>query len=126
MALSDLTADAVMKAIKEFDAIGRDVFLHKYQFGKARGYLLQHSGKAYDSKAIAGAAHGYLLGQKALAADQFSGGAATVQKVLEALGFIVLNLPVPGDVLTNDRISQQFDVGNMGGMRRSSARKSYG
>lgn len=124
MALSDLTADAVTKALEEFNAIGREAFLHKYQFGQARGYLLQRGGKTYDSKAIAGAAHGYLPGQKALAADQFSGGAATVQKTLEALGFTILHpdLPVPGDVLSNDEISQQFVVGNMGGMRRSSAR----
>lgn len=81
-------------------------------------------GQSYDSKAIAGAAHGYLPGQKALTVDQFSGGAAPVQKVLEALGFTILHpdLPSPGDALTNNEISQQFVVGNMGGMRRSSTR----
>jgi 5-methylcytosine-specific restriction protein A len=124
MALSDLTAEAVTKAIEEFDQLGREAFLQKYQFGQARGYILQQAGKSYDSKAIAGAAHGYLLGQKALSADEFSGGTATVQKVLEALGFMIVHpdLPSPGDVLNNNEISQQFVVGNMGGMRRSSTR----
>jgi 5-methylcytosine-specific restriction protein A len=124
MALSDLTELAVTKAIDEFNELGRDAFLEKYQFGPARGYLLQKDGQSYDSKAIAGAAHGYLPGQKALTADQFSGGAATVQKVLEALGFTILHpdLPSPGDVLGNNEISQQFVVGNLGGMRRSSRR----
>lgn len=61
MALSELTASAVIKAIEEFDQLGRDSFLKKYGFGRARGYVLQKDGQSYDSKAIAGAAHGYLL-----------------------------------------------------------------
>lgn len=124
MALTDLTTDSVNKALEEFDHLGRDAFLHKYGFSRARGYLLEREGHLYDSKAIAGAAHGYLPGQNALTADQFSGGAATVQKVLEGLGFTILHpdLPSPGDVLSNDDISRLFVVGNMGGMRRSSTR----
>jgi 5-methylcytosine-specific restriction enzyme A len=124
MGLSDLTAPAVNKAIEEFKQIGRDAFLNKYGFGASRGYLLLQDGQSYDSKAIAGAAHGYLRGQKALTAGQFSGGAATVQKVLEALGYKISqpDLPSPGDVLTNTEISQQFAVGNMSGMRRSLTR----
>jgi 5-methylcytosine-specific restriction protein A len=59
MALSDLTASAVLKAIEEFDLLGRDSFLKKYGFGKARSYVLQKDGQSYDSKAIAGAAHGH-------------------------------------------------------------------
>jgi 5-methylcytosine-specific restriction enzyme A len=52
MALSDLTASAVVKAIEEFDQLGRDSFLKKYGFGRARGYVLQKDGHSYDSKAI--------------------------------------------------------------------------
>ena len=44
-----------------------------------------------NSKAIAGAAHGYWSGQTALTPDQFSGGEATVQSALERLGFTVIN-----------------------------------
>jgi hypothetical protein len=127
MALSDLTASAVVKAIEEFDQLGRDAFLRKYGFGRARGYVLQRGGQSYDSKAIAGAAHGYLPGRAALKAKEFSGGDATVARMLEQLGFIVVaentgTLPAPGDVLSNDEIGQRFGVGNMGGMRRSRSR----
>ena len=78
-------------------------------------------------KAVAGAAHGYLPGQTPLAAKDFSGGEATVQRTLEGLGFTVVadrieNLPLPGEVLTNQEIGQRFSVGNMGGMRRSRKR----
>jgi 5-methylcytosine-specific restriction protein A len=40
MSLADLTVTAVSQAIEEFDRIGRDDFLKKYRFGKARDYLL--------------------------------------------------------------------------------------
>jgi len=46
-------------------------------------------GRTYDSKAIVGAAHGFLPGQKPLAASDFSGGAATVGRLLSRLGFQV-------------------------------------
>ena len=59
MALSDLTASAVIKAIQEFDQLGRDAFLKKYGFRKAQSYDLRINGRSYDSKAIAGVAHGY-------------------------------------------------------------------
>src|SRR5262245_58563583 len=121
MALSDLTTSAVLKAIEECDRLGRDAFLKKYEFRRARSYVLQKDGHSYDSKAIAGAAHGYLPGQTALKWNDFSGGEATVQRTLERLGFTVNAehtdiLPSLGDVLTNDEIKQRFVVGNMGGM----------
>jgi hypothetical protein len=124
MSLVDLTASAVSQAIEEFDRIGRDAFLKKYGFGKARDYLLQQGGRSYDSKAIAGAAHAYLPGRTALNARDFSGGDATVRRTLEALGFTVVRDHIeerlsPGDALTNKEISHRFAVGNMGGMRRS-------
>jgi 5-methylcytosine-specific restriction protein A len=127
MALSDLTVLAVNQAIKEFNQLKRGAFLKKYGFGQARGYLLELNGRTYDSKAIAGAAHGYLPGQQPLTAKDFSGGEATVKKKLEELGFTfaseqLQSLPSPGDVLTNETISQRFAVGNMGRMRRSTKR----
>jgi 5-methylcytosine-specific restriction enzyme A len=127
MGLSDLTAPAVNQAIEEFKLLKRKAFLKKYKFGPARGYLLEQDGRTFDSKAIAGAAHGYLPGQQPLTAKDFSGGEATVKKALEALGFAFANeqlqaLPAPGDVLTNEEISRRFAVGNMSGMRRSTKR----
>lgn len=124
MALSDLTTVAVNQATQEFDLLGRDAFLKKYGFGRARSYMLQANGHSYDSKAIVGAAHGNLPGKLPLSAKEFSGGEATVKKTLENLGFTVASiepdaLPSPGDVLNNDEIGRRFVVGNMGGMRRS-------
>src|ERR1700692_3754531 len=128
MALADLTASQVSQAIDESRQLKRKAFLKKYGFGQARGYLLELNGRTYDSKAIAGAAHGYLPGQQPLTAKDFSGGEATVKRKLEDLGFTFANeepqpLPSPGEVLTNETISQRFGVGNMGGMRRSTKRK---
>jgi hypothetical protein len=82
-----LTADAVLKAIAQFDTLGRDAFLKKYGFREAREYFLLHEGKQYDSKAIVGAAFGFLPQRSPLSPEEFSGGHATVQQILEGLGF---------------------------------------
>jgi 5-methylcytosine-specific restriction enzyme A len=89
MALSDLTRQEILLATQECDLLGRDAFLAKYSFGQARSCLLVHDGKTYDSKAIVGAAHGFLPGRSALTAGDFSGGAATVGRLLANLGFEV-------------------------------------
>jgi 5-methylcytosine-specific restriction protein A len=89
MGLRDITRAAVLAAIEEYDQLGQDEFLAKYGFDRARSYLLIHNGKAYDSKAIVGVAHGFLPGQRALAARDFSGGEATVGRLLRGLGFTV-------------------------------------
>ena len=89
MPLSDLVdANAVLAAIRECNVLGRDAFLERYGFGKAKGYFLIHDGQAYDSKAIAGAAYGHQHGT-ALKSEEFSGGESTVAKVLEGLGFVI-------------------------------------
>ena len=89
MGLRDITHAAVLEAIAEYDRLGQDEFLDKYGFDRARSYLLVHNGKAYDSKAVVGVAHGFLPGQQALAARDFSGGEATVGRLLRGLGFTV-------------------------------------
>jgi 5-methylcytosine-specific restriction protein A len=89
MGLRDITRGAVLAAIDEYDQLGQDEFLVKYGFDRARSYLLIHNGRAYDSKAIVGVAHGFLPGEQALAARDFSGGEATVGQLLRRLGFTV-------------------------------------
>lgn len=94
MTLADLTsAQAVEKAVDEFNRLGRETFLDKYGFGRAREYFLEIDGKRYDSKAIVGAAHGFQFpSEGALRPSDFSGGDATVRVKLESLGFNVLVL----------------------------------
>ncbi|MGW4059055.1 YDG/SRA domain-containing protein [Amycolatopsis sp. NPDC004747] len=86
MSLADVYQEHVLKAIAEFDDLGRDAFLDKYGFGQSRRYVVLHAGQQYDSKALIGAAHGYATGQ-ALAAKEFNGGLQTVVARLTALGF---------------------------------------
>lgn len=81
----------VLRAIEEYDRLGRDVFLLAQGFGEARRFRLSYQGRLYDSKAIVGAAHGYLPGQSALVARDFSGGVATVVALLRRLGFTVID-----------------------------------
>lgn len=90
MNFRDLTQRrAVLAAIAECDALGREAFLEKYGFRSARTYVLVHDGRQYDSKAIVGAAYGFQFGTP-LKPTHFSGGKATVRPKLESLGFRVL------------------------------------
>ena len=91
MAFGDISdAAAVHEAIEEYDRLGETAFLEKYGYGAAQKYLLVVDGKAYDSKAILGVAHGYQFPQEgALDSGEFSGGAATVVPKLEKLEFTV-------------------------------------
>ncbi|MEV4477025.1 HNH endonuclease [Nonomuraea sp. NPDC049504] len=88
MALSDLNRVMVLAAIKEYDQLGRDAFLDRYGFREARHYFILHNGHRYDSKAIAGVAHRGVDG-RVLRPSEFSGGAATVGRVLGHLGFLL-------------------------------------
>ena len=89
MALSDITAAAVQMALAEYDHLGQITFLQKYGFKRARTYLLHHDGRDYDSKAILGAAHGFLPGEPPLTSDMFYGGKAAAAGDLRRLGFDV-------------------------------------
>lgn len=91
MALADISSrQAVLDAVREFDRRGRDEFLRRYRFGKARRYFLVIDGRRYDSKAIVGVAHGYQFPSKGrLRFTDFRGGESTVQPLLERLGFSV-------------------------------------
>ncbi|MFD6802364.1 HNH endonuclease [Streptomyces cyaneofuscatus] len=93
MALADITGSEIIKAIEECDRLGREEFLRTYGFKRAQRYLLSHSGRPYDSKAIVGVAHGYLLDQGPLEAKAFSGGADRAVALLRRLGFAVVDGP---------------------------------
>jgi hypothetical protein len=85
-ALNDRSA--VLKAIAEYDDMGREAFLARYGYGPSRSYFLEHEGKIYDSKAIAGVAVGKQFPEEGpLKPSEFSGGDATVRAKLEALEF---------------------------------------
>lgn len=89
MGYLDVTHEAILKAIKEYDDLGRDHFLATYGFGRARSYWLVYNGKKYDSKAVVGVAHRFLPDRQALTPKQLIGGDKTVKRHLERLGFTV-------------------------------------
>ncbi|MEU1705039.1 HNH endonuclease [Streptomyces sp. NPDC005706] len=88
MGLGDIKYEDIVAATEEFRHLGRDNFLQTYGFGRAKSYELVLDGFRYDSKAIAGVAHGHATGHF-LSAGDFSGGAATVARRLRELGFVV-------------------------------------
>ncbi|MFI5913747.1 HNH endonuclease [Dactylosporangium sp. NPDC051541] len=89
MAFADVTRDAVLAAVDEFDRLGREGFLRIHGFGAAKAYFLEHADRLYDSKAIFGVAHG-ISGAGPWRSDDFTGGDKTVAERLRALGFTVI------------------------------------
>ena len=89
---------AVESALDEFDRLGREPFLEKYGFGRARRYMVVRNEKLYDSKAIAGAAFGYQYPEQGpLTSKDFSGGEGAAKPILERLGFEVARLDPPNE-----------------------------
>jgi len=86
--LSAITRPSVLSTIEEFDALGQEEFLRRRGYSEARNFRLVYRGRFYDSKAIAGVAHGYATGHFC-DSSEFSGGLATVSDCLTDLGFVV-------------------------------------
>ena len=86
---------AVQAAMDEFEQLGREAFLARYGFGRARDYLVRNprTGTLCDSKAIAGVAFGKQYPEEgALRHSDFVGGDATVAPKLQSLGFEMVRI----------------------------------
>ncbi|MFE6354701.1 HNH endonuclease [Streptomyces rochei] len=110
-----ISRNGVLKAVAEYDELGRDRFLSEYGYQPATGYLLVHEGRSYDSKAIAGVAHKYDQG-RALRPDELSGGRSHAAKWLAQLGFSVRSSRNPD--WTRDEIILACDLAMTNGWKR--------
>ena len=91
--LALLSRQAVLTALDEFERLGRSAFLERYGFGEARDYFVVHpvSKGLCDSKAIVGVAHGIQFpADGPLHPKSFSGGEASVARLLRTLNFEVV------------------------------------
>lgn len=108
--MNNLTHEAMLKAIKEFDELTRDRFLEKYKYGRAIEWFIRHEGRRYDAKAIAGVAHKYLgPGGRILEANEFkTGRGSKALEKLKELGFQIES----ADIAPQDARSEPFDPSN--------------
>lgn len=86
---------SIQRALDEFVKLGRAEFLSRYGYSKARDYLVRNpkNGELCDSKAVVGAAYGFEYpGEGPLKAEDFSGGEATVVRLLQDLHFEVVKI----------------------------------
>ena len=68
----------MLEAIAEFDQIGEEAFLADYAFGRSYRFMVNHSDRRYNCKALLGAADRYQFPQRApLGRGDFIGGAQT-------------------------------------------------
>lgn len=83
--LKNVTREALLTAIGEYDSLGADAFHAKYGTSPSTKLTLQHGGKSYPSKAIVAAATG-------LSPSDFSGGQSRLGALLERCGFALTQL----------------------------------
>lgn len=114
---------AVEAAIAECLELGRDEFLRKYGFRRARSYFLVSNNHLLDSKAILGVAFRYQFGMPLGPAD-FSGGERSTVRILVELGFRVDKASAWLRALTREAVEQEvrrFDT-----LGRSAYLDAYG
>ncbi|MEH0526899.1 HNH endonuclease [Streptomyces stelliscabiei] len=110
-----ISRDGVLKAVAEYDELGRDSFLSEYGYKPATGYLLLHEDRSYDSKAIAGVAHKFDQG-RALRPDELIGGRSHAARWLARLGFVIRSSRSPD--WTRDEIILACDLAMANGWKR--------
>jgi hypothetical protein len=84
-----VTRDHVLRAIHEYDKVGSERFFSESGFGPTTTYDLVIDKHRYPPKAILGTAYALATGKKLASAD-FEGGKSGAVKVLESLGFTVV------------------------------------
>ncbi|MGW1038710.1 HNH endonuclease [Streptomyces sp. NPDC002547] len=90
MTITGLTDPSIVRrVIKEYDDAGRDAFLDEHDFERANQFYLQVDGRLYDAKAIANVASRYEHPDPD--ARVISGGRAHANRLLERLGFTVVD-----------------------------------
>jgi len=123
MSVGDLSdPSAVTAALDEFDRLGRQAFLEKYDRGPARSYFVERNGRRYDSKAIVAAAHVRQFGHPP-EDDKFFGGLGSTVPKLRSLGFNVVTVGEHGSGSADDLgVGEDYswtDLGEMFGFKPS-------
>ncbi len=94
-AMSDINEGAVLGAIELLDDPTQKEFVDSLHFKSATHYRFVHEGRLYDSKAVAGIAHGVATGQF-WTSDDLTGGVSPggAAWALRKLGFFVDDGPI--------------------------------
>lgn len=120
MSLADITREAVLEAIAEYDTLGQSSLHAKYGIEPDPGYVLIHANHRYEAKTIAAVAHQHALNAP-LPADQFDTDPILPVTRLRELYFPVLREKTadsiktphygePIDIAEGTRFAKQIDV----------------
>jgi 5-methylcytosine-specific restriction enzyme B len=93
VARGDISREAVLEALRQFDELGEPAFYERSGYGPARDYVIRYGGAEYPSKAIYAVAYDSLhQGEPSLHGSSFRGGQGRVVPELTELGFEVAKL----------------------------------
>ncbi|MFJ6705745.1 MULTISPECIES: HNH endonuclease [unclassified Streptomyces] len=89
MTRGEISREAVLDTLAEYDEAGRDTFLAAHDFDRANQFYLQHDEKLYDAKAVLNVAHKHQHG--ILPEPVISGGRDHANRMLARLGFVIVD-----------------------------------
>ena len=115
MALIDITRPMVLRALKEFDQLGRDAMLERYSSGpkgKSTRWYILFDGRHFDQKVILRAAH-ELSELGALPPGRETFKAAEARRWLKKLDFQVVDDIPAGSWQTSPRPDHWREVGDL-------------
>jgi hypothetical protein len=78
----------VVRAIHEYDRLGREPFFSEHGFAPTTTYELVWDERRYPPKALLGAAYKFATGQQ-LGSSDFEGGKTGAVRILRRLGFSI-------------------------------------
>lgn len=116
--LQDVTRDAILDAVDEYEDLGRDGFLSKYGFAAQVDVVLEYVGQKYDGVAVIAAGHGFATGTP-LGSGELVNRENEVAERLAKLQFRVLCTPKAAKAPSRPRSSG-------GSTRRTSTRSTTG
>lgn len=92
-ALKKIERHHVEEAMREFDRIGVEEMIKKYECGKSSRWCIHHNGRHYDQKLILRAAHGNIPGEMPLPTGPGTFTSDHACHHLKQLGFPVVECP---------------------------------
>ena len=111
-----LTKAAILATLEEYDRLGRDGFLRRYGYARARTRWIRHRNNRYDMKPIWRAAFAHMDGGHALTPEdeRYETNSDSVQRDLQHLGFEIISQPGGGPGLAVDQPLNQILYGPPG------------
>ena len=128
--------EAIIVTLDEWDAVGRDEFLRRHDVVAAQRYLIEREGRRYDAKAVVTVAYRREHpDEPRLLPGDFTGDRRTIRAPLEALGFHIVDARAgsgsdawdltPGESIRRVELHDRYGGARQGGIAGSATTPTF-